>query len=239
VLRREDELSECALALVDERVTRLDPRTCTAISEADAQAKGYTPRVEVDASPRETWAFELTVGLGGAQDDAYTRRLQDFEFYDSSLGVYGRWQFAVARQLGPHLSAVFDFRNYESSTFARDLLTTKRREVVEEFEWWTLALGAHLRTHVDAFDGVLRFYAQAGAGLGMSHSKLVEDAQNQFGPVLAGELGMFFMPTTIMGLSLSSAYSYAPLLRNELGESRNCGGLQIGLGVRFRTWSQP
>jgi hypothetical protein len=239
VLRRAGELSECALALADERVTRLDTRACTAIDEDDARAKGYLPRVEVEAEPREAWAFEFTVGLGGAPDDAYTRRLQDFEYSDSTLGVYGRWQVALARQLGPHLSAVFDFRNYETATFERDLLSTENHEVSESFEWWTLALAAHLRTHVDVFDGMLRFYAQLGAGLGMGHSKLVDDVQNQFGPVLSGEAGMFFMPTTIMGLLLSSAYSYAPLLHNELGESRNCGGLQVGLGLRFRTWSTP
>jgi hypothetical protein len=100
-------------------------------------------------------------------------------------------------------------------------------------------MDASLRGHLDAVSDVLRFYGQLGVGLGLAHSKFEEDAETQFGPVLSASGGIIVMPWKYVGAVLSVGYSYAPLLRNELDESRNSGGLQLGLGLRLRTWSQP
>lgn len=242
VLRRPSELRECRFTLVDGRATRLLPDSCEAISEDIARAKGYTATERDEGPPgdsarHEAWALELMLGLGGTSDDAYTQRLEDFGFH-TVPGLGWRFQLAVSRQLNPYLSVVFDFRNLESAQYERDLQSTEH-ESIEHYDWWSYGVNANLRGHIDAVSDVLRFYAQLGAGLGLAHSKLQEDAETEFGPVFSASTGIIYMPWSYVGAVLSLTYSYAPLLRNELDESRNSGGLQLGLGLRFRTWRQP
>ena len=166
-----------------------------------------------------------------------TQRLEEFGFHPM-FETGWRFQLAVERQLNSYLSAVFDLRNVESARYERDLQSTEG-DVIEHYEWWSYALSANLRGQLDAVRDVLGFYGQLGAGLGLAHSKLEEDADTQLGPVLSASAGIIYMPWKYFGGLLSLTYSYAPLLRNELDDSRNSGGLQLGIGLRFRTWSQP
>ena len=243
VLRQPSELRECQFSLVDGRTSRLLPESCEAISEDAARAKGYAPADPPRGSARhEAWALELTIGFGGTTKDEYTQRLNDFGFYPpgEELWPYVGWryQLAVSRQLDPYLSAVFDFRNLESMRYERNAQSTEQ-EATEHYDWWSYALSANLRGHLDLVTDVLRVYMQLGAGLGLAHSKLQDDGETRFGPVFSVSGGISYMPWTYVGFVLSVTYTEALLLRNELDEYRNSGGLQLGLGLRFRTWSQP
>jgi hypothetical protein len=241
LLRQESALSNCALSLVDTRVTRLIPSQCQPISEADARAKGYLPPLASDERPHESWSLELNIGLGADTAlGAYRRRLEDFGFYrDIWADAPWRWQVVVARQLAPHLSVLADVRNLDAAHYERDLLSSKETRRIENFDWSGYALGLQLRAHSDMFRDTLRFYAQFGGGLGLVHSKLGSDAQNYLGPLLSAGAGLFYMPFHVFGFTLQASYSYAPVLSNELGEHHDSGGLTISIGLRGRLWSKP
>jgi Caspase domain len=239
VLRRGGVLAECALTLPEGRVTQLTTDSCQLLSEAEAQAKGYSAMASARPRPGETWALELAVALGHSAGDAYTHRLGDFGFAPTTLhGDTARWQVAVSRQLDPHLSAVADLRTLDGSNFTRDLGANASTPMVETFSWWTLAFSLNLRAHIDASES-LRFYAQLGGGAGLAFSRLRKDSQTQAGPVLSGSVGMNHMAFGCFGFFLQATYSYAPLLHNELDDVHNSGGFSLSIGLRLRNWSQP
>jgi hypothetical protein len=240
VLRRNGVLAECVLALADATLTPLLSDSCKLLDEVQARTKGYYTALRVSDSPvpqpraaRETWAIDLNVGLGGSGNDAYTARLAEFDFGTELLNVNRRYQLAVSRQLGSHLSAVVDVRNLDTADFSRDLQAPNNRHVFQEFTWWSLAIGGHLRVHVDA-GRFLRFYAQLGLGPGFAFSTLGKDKQTQLGPVLSSSVGMFWMPYDYFGFVFQTNYAYAPILRNEIGDVHDSGGLCLSLGLRFR-----
>ena len=217
---------------------------CQAIDEAGARAKGYAALVPpLGEAPQEAWSVELHLGLGSRSRDAYTHRLGEFGFYDArglfDVGDLLRWQLAVARQLGPHLSLVADVRNYDSGKYDRDIQSTHDKTVLEHFRWASYALAVHLRAHVDLFHQTLRFYAQLGAGAGLVHSNLESTPENYVGPVLAAAAGFFYMPFRSFGFTFEAGYAYAPVLRNELSDHHDSGGLALCMGLRYRTWSSP
>jgi hypothetical protein len=242
LLRQPSGLSDCALSLVDERATQLTPSTCKPISEADARAKGYLPPLAADQpASHESWSLEVSIGLaGGSGAGTYRRRLEDFGFRGGAwTDAPWRWQVAVAHQLARNLSVLADVRNLDAAHYERDLLSSKDTRRVENFDWSGLAFGLQLRAHVDVFGDALRFYAQLGGGLGLVHSQLVSDAQNDLGPLLSVGAGLFYMPFYVFGFTLQTSYSYAPVLANELGEHHDSGGLTVSIGLRGRIWSQP
>jgi hypothetical protein len=244
VLRQDGALSECSLQLQEGQVTRLAPAACHALDEVDARSKGYAALVpEAATLEREAWSVELQIGLGGSKKDAYTQRLEDFGFADTS-DIFGtdnvlRLQLAIARQLGPHFSVLTSVRNYDSGRYERDLQSTHDTRITERFTWTSYALQLQLRVHSDAFHQTLRLYAQLGGGLGLVHSQLVSTIENDFGPVLSGAAGLFYMPFRPFGFVFEAAYAYAPVLHNELGDHHDSGGLSLAIGLRYRTWSSP
>jgi hypothetical protein len=222
-------ISECRIELRDGQITRVVASACAALTAIE-------PR-----GPVEQWAFELGFGLGHFSHDDYTHRLNDFGFAEQILagGTPLRWSLAVSRQLAPHLSVLGDLRNFDNAVYKRDLLSTASSQVIERFAWSSYALGIHLRAQADAFGDHLRFYAQLGGGLGYVHSKLVDHAEERFGAQLAASAGLFYMPWRHFGFLGQLTYAYAPILSNELGDGHDSGGVQLMLGLRYRTWSEP
>jgi hypothetical protein len=242
VLRAGGSLSQCALALSDARVTLLAAGACRRLSQAEAASKGYWQQLGAAGSwpppRRELWSVDVTIGLGSSSEDAYTQRLKDFAFQsDASLFPGLRLQVSVARQLGEHLSAVLDLRNLDDGAYQRTIRATDGH-TTEHFRWWSLALGAHLRAHVDPARS-LRLYAQLGIGPGMAVSTLDDYREYRFGPMLSAAAGLFWMPFGIFGFVAQASYSYAPLLRNELDDAHNGGGFNVSTGFRIRNWGAP
>lgn len=241
LLRAGELISECPLQLQDGQVTRVLPSGCHALSPAQARAKGYLG-TEPPAKPRqERWGVELNFGLGDTLHDAYTRRLQDFGFSEQVLGggTPLRLWLAVSRQFLPHLSAVADLRNFDNASYQRDLLSTASQDVREHFSWSSYALGLQLRAHGDLFHDHLRLYGQLGGGLGYAHSSLKGHGEDRFGPQLAATAGVFYMPWRHFGFTTQLSYAYVPVLANELGDRHDSGGVQLTMGIRYRSWGEP
>ncbi|HEX7481220.1 MAG TPA: hypothetical protein VF331_25690 [Polyangiales bacterium] len=242
VLGAGQRISECRIELRDEQVTRVVASACSALAASEARAKGYLPAATSQPrGPLEQWAFELSFGLGHFSHDDYTHRLNDFGFAEQILagGTPLRWSLAVSRQLAPHLSVLGDLRNFDNAVYKRDLLSTASNQVSERFAWSSYALGLHVRAQADAFGAQLRFYAQLGGGLGYVHSKLVDHTEEHFGAQLAASAGLFYMPWRHFGFLGQLTYAYAPILSNQLGDGHDSGGVQLMLGLRYRTWSEP
>jgi hypothetical protein len=243
VLRRDRQLVECEIGLAPDAVTTLAVEHCKPIDEQDAEAKGYlaahSPRSAAAAPmrPSEGWSLELTLGFGGTREDDYTHRLNEFGFQSSmfwNANLY--WQIAVGRQLHRNFSVLVDVRDYEATSFTRELRSTDDPDMQQHFRWATYALGLHLRAHVDLGDS-FRAFVQAGTALGYVRSNLDGHGEDHFGPVASTTAGLIWMVVPNGGFILQAHYSYVPVLANELGEHRNGGGASVSLGFRFRTWS--
>lgn len=242
VLRRGATLTECDLPLSEGRSTWLEPRACTPITEAQARAKGrdfagLPPQAAQARAPQETWSMVLAIGARtGTVHDAYVHRLQDFGFESGfELMADPSWQVTFGRQLSGNWSLGLDARNLDTGNSQRPLYGAGAKTT--HFSWTSYALTAQLQAHVDTSRWV-RLFAQLGAGAGLVHSELNGDAEDQFGPVLAGSLGLYIMPWKVFGFVLQGMYTYAPILSNELNETHNSGGLSVTTGLRFRIWSE-
>ena len=87
-------------------------------------------------------------------------------------------------------------------------------------------------------------FAEADAGLGIAFSTLErgepggrihEFTEKHYGPVFRGALGMTFGFSEHFGAYLSTAYVYAPVLQNDVGDMHNEGGISISTGLRLRS----
>jgi hypothetical protein len=243
VLRAGDAISSCAASLRDGAVTRVQPAGCSELDAEAAAAKGYfgADAIELESRrPRERFGLELGLGAGSVGQGAYTDRLADFGFAEQQLveGAFLRLALAGTLQLSDHLSAVVDLRNLDHRRYQRTLLAGTSADPEERFAWWSFALGAHLRAHVDLGGDLFRLFAQLGGGAGYVQSELDGYVDRQLGPHLGAGAGAFYMPARHFGLGLQLSYAYAPMLANEIGDHHDNGGLALLVSLRYRSWER-
>lgn len=232
--RGEGVIRSCAITLPARGVHVLSASGCDEITEEQATARA------ANDGPSMAWGAELGVGFAmEGRDGDYTARLNAFGYhprlFDTDWNL--RRAVAVERQIRGRLSVLLTFDSLEQRTFDRTFTDDSR----DTFEWRTWAVGLQLRGTLPLAGHWLYGYAQGGLGLGIARSwfnpgreQEPTNAQTSFGVQLSGALGLRFMPWRHAGFYLQAGYTFAPILRNDLGDRHDSGGVAIVTGLRVQ-----
>jgi hypothetical protein len=247
-VRRGDAAVRCNLNLSDGIETLLEPSAC--------------PRVELEATDskgppdgtREGWLLELGLGGGwGSHEDAYVRRLHDFQLGTDGRN-FARFTISVGRRVHRNLVLGLEYFNLEAREFERDL------EFEQDFSWNAHAVGPFVQADVGF--GVRRSINLFGrAGFGASIAWTTFDAarpetdfnsdnpsfqnttvrthpvtQHFVRPCVWLSTGLQLMATRLIGFQFELRYAFAPGIENDFAEVHNAGGVAFTAGIRLRTW---
>ncbi|HEX6242867.1 MAG TPA: caspase family protein [Polyangiales bacterium] len=201
---------------------------------------GHTPK---GMTPYERWFVEAGTSFRFARDDAYVDTLKDFRFQDQGspngldLGSFAP-QLAGGAAFNRHAELLARLDRLAARELYRSLERGPFPNDETRFKWrsWSIALAARGRWPL--LDERLAPFAELGVGLGIARSTYEFEGESnkeaQYGPVLLAAVGTSVHLFWRFGLVLKVAYDYAPILRNELGQRHDDGGLNIGLALRLR-----
>jgi hypothetical protein len=261
-LRKDGSAFRCPFELFEGQAHRLDLGACrvarleTAAAKGDAGGGGvavHPPRERPASRGDEGFFLELNMGRTTyARDDGFEGRLEDFGFEGKSVSLFDG-QLSLGRRLGSHLAV-------GASLFDLDAARYEREEQFYEYDAGAVAAFVQVdrgwvgRRLINLFvrgsvgyafgDSVFDAYqvldqnADAdGLEVNLNRREKVEDDLD--GIALSATAGASLMPLRNAGFMLSLRYTYAPILENGLGESRNLGGLAVFFGIRLRNWEGP
>ncbi|MCB9629505.1 MAG: caspase family protein [Sandaracinaceae bacterium] len=225
-------IRSCDITLPARGVHTLSASSCQEITAEQATAR------EARTGPTRTWAFELGFGFGrrGRASD-YTQRLNDFGF---TRGLFSadwtpRMALAVERTVSRHFSVLLTFDQLEVQRFDRVFFDDSD----DDYSWRAWSVGAQLRGTVPLAGHWLYGYAQGGLGLGIARTRFNPGREQEptnvltdYGVTLSAALGLRVMPGRRAGFYLQGGYSYAPILRNNLGDRHDSGGPTILTGFQ-------
>lgn len=239
LVRRGDKAESCTVRL-SSGVSDLPTSGCSRVRVEQVATRGEAgPAARV-----ETFFMEHSAGFNNTHDDPYQQRLVDFGFGEAedagdkdtvyTLGL----AFAVTR----HFTLVGGLGSLDNDRRVREIYATAGDRSDEDytFRWSGWRSGLYGRLQLPLAQEWLVPYAQAGGGLGWGTTRFYTpdetDVQKQFGPVVAGGLGLQFMPRfgTFRGVGLfwQSELVYAPIIHNLLGDRHDSGGIVHQLGIR-------
>jgi hypothetical protein len=227
----------CDLQLAQhrEQVLRID-----GCAEVPPDPVGVKGRALLD-DRLERWSLEM--GLGGLRNrhDRYTDTLTEFGF-DEQKGLFdlgASFQISVCHSLTRYVSLVAGWTRLDSASYEREVHGADGKRY-QSFEWSAHAIGLYVRGTLPLARGIVRFYAQGGAGFGWADTEYrdplqaseVVDDQLDWGYHLALAGGMSVMPSRYIGVYGQLGYIYAPIVDNLVGDTHDSGGFAGYLGVR-------
>lgn len=202
---------------------------CTREPLAAATGKG-------ELAPARRLRIELT-GLAGAErQDAFTATLRSFGYQprdglSAGLALSATWQI-------DHWLAIGAFGGLSGAP--EWTLPTEQQPL--RFSWRTWEAGALARAQQPLGDHGLAartaIYAQAGAGLGIVTTRLVDqnaypnDARD-LGWAMTLGAGLHVEANRGIGFSLGYAFDYAPVMDNLIGDVHASGGHRLSTGVSY------
>jgi hypothetical protein len=229
--RRDRDIRRCTLVL-DRGSTALDVGRCSPVETFELAAKG--------AEARETWALELGIGASRPAKDRYHDRLGDFGFHEHLFLGVPRLSLALVRslrhiQLGAEL-VTLDTREYRRPGAENGVNQD------EHFKWSTFGLGAFARAGYPLLSW-LTPYAQLGFGLSLarssyqevdstSHAVTADDGDTFLGYWVKGAVGLSLMPWRHVGFFVQSHLTFAPTVKNRIGDVHDDGGFFVMVGMR-------
>jgi hypothetical protein len=228
----------CELTLPDRGNLALATDGCESVQQAPVAVKG--------AAPAEPWreTVSLEVGLGAMRNakDDYTATLEDFRFEEQWDPLDRLVTFSVAATYGltRHISLVAGWTMLDGGAYKREAFDADNERRNQWFEWSAHAIGLYARWTLPLFRGHLNPYLQAGGGLAWGTSAYrdtlqaspVVDDQLHWGFHLAIAGGLQLMPWRYFGFFGQMAYLYAPVVKNEVGQTHDSGGPSLVCGLR-------
>jgi Caspase domain len=251
-VRARGQILACSVTLTDGQVTALELGTCQ-IAAANGVPKGFEDDAPEDAQPVDApadgarelreldrWAIEGSLGvLGRANDDGYSRTLQNFDYEEKSLLLRpaARATLGVTRLVAPHLTVLVQAQTLTGDSYERTVSGGS-----DTFEFQGYGAGAYLRAHTDVLPRYLQIYGQAGGGASMAMTTLTTGVstnprttkETQWGYLLGGAAGVLLAPDARFGGFAQASYEVAPAMVNNLGERHDLGGFAVSLGLRVR-----
>jgi hypothetical protein len=232
--RRERDIRRCSLTLGERGTTVLEVGRCAPVESFEIAAKGGEPA-------RERWALELGIGVSRPVDDRYHERLRDFGFHEHLLFGAPRLSLALVRSLRRYTQVGVELATLDAREYRREG-AENGVDQDEHFRWSSGALGAFGRLG----DPLLRWlypYAQLGLGVvlarsnyqevGMESQAVTSEATETFlGYWVKGALGVSLMPWQHVGFFAQVHRSFAPTLKNRIGDVHDDGGLFLLVGMR-------
>jgi hypothetical protein len=236
---------QCRLALVDDRLTRLDTALCAAVEPERTAVKGFAmDAVESAGEPKEPeiteperWRIEAGLGLSGRQTDGYTRRLEDFGYeYQKGLTPAVRFTAGVSRLLAPHLTAVLQFSTLGVEDYKRSIADTEDAVTLHAY-----GAGIYLRASADLLGRWVGVYGQAGAGMTLGVLRydtqqtgvVPSSSDTSVGYLLSGAAGIDLRTGRRFRLFFQVGYDRAPAIANLIGDRHDSGGVSGLLGLRM------
>ena len=239
LVRKGDRMESCSVRL-STGVSDLPTAGCSRVKVEEVATRG-----EAGPGARyETFFMEHSFGANNTHDDPYQQRLVDFGFGESldNGDVDTVYTLGLAFALTRHLTVVGGLGSLDNDRRAREVYGVAGDRADDEytFRWSGWRSGVYGRLQLPLVQEWLVPYAQAGGGLGWGTTRFStadeKDVQKQFGPVVAGGLGLQFMPRIVdfrgVGLFWQSELVYAPIIHNLLGDRHDSGGVVHQLGFR-------
>ncbi len=263
---------KCPVTLADAKVTSLDLGTCESIRLGgvakgdgeygygfdDEESAPQSAQKDVplgaptsnDVARRDPWQIESGFGFLWRQEDAYTRRLNEFgyAYREQFLSLKApRFRFHVGASKGvlPHLSVGAYFHTLEGDRYERNLTDNS-----DSFSWDAYGLSAFVRASTVPIGQMkpksshIELYAQGAIGLslgittlttGGTKSTATETTTDTFWSyVIGGHAGAAFATSGPLVVFLQGGYEYAPTISNLIGDTHNSGGPSVQLGARVR-----
>lgn len=231
---------ECELRLRPGSTTELKLANCSAVAIASGIEKGGAPSELRLSRPRHVrdvrppWNIELSVGLRGRSDDAYTDRLETFGYdrADEFFDVNSHIALRAIRRVGPHLSLGASIGSVESESYRRHTDGASTYDL----NWSASHLSALAR--IDQEFGRLQLFAEGELGLTRAESTLTESEMSRsasevhYGYNAGAFAGLAAMPWRNFGFTMRVGYGISSTLENELGETRLAAGVVTSIGMR-------
>jgi hypothetical protein len=231
LLRQGDEVRECDVNLPAQSTVTFDVAACHAAPVDWGATKG-----EAAAGPR--WGLELSLGVLVGRQDSYVNVMRQFGFDQFGgnvwLGLSHQVSLTGVHALTRRLSLTLDLLELDAESRTR---SGGEGGDNATFGWSSYGLGAGLRAQRPVFRGRLIPYAQLSAGPAVAFTTWTDTTgtfrQSFFGYYLGAGAGAAFMPWRSLGVLVQAAYYYAPIIKNDIGDTHDSGGLAVELGTRF------
>jgi Caspase domain len=247
-VRNGDAAVRCNLDVLDGSELTLDPSGCPAVDLEAADSKGPPDGTKE--------GFIVVLGLGGgwgSHDDAYLRRLRDFQLQNQDSS-WIRFTIAAGRRLLDNLVLGLEYFNLASRNFERDL------EFEQGFSFDAHAVGPFVQGDIGFGERrAINLFVRAGGGLSIAWTSFdaasMEDdftsdnpsfenttvqthavTQTFVRPCAWLSAGLDVMPSRYFGFAFEFRYAFAPGIENEFGEVHNLGGMALTAGLRLRSW---
>lgn len=208
----------------------IDLGGCDEVTLVDAGAKGGAAAI---ANP---WAIELSAGLGGVRDDAFARRLEDFDYQAGPLRT--SLSLGVVRRLAPHLAAFGRLTRIGGEHWSYD---AELEPLGYDVTSHALTVGG--RAELASRDDRTLLHAEAGAGVTWARERFEDEMDRVFhddffGAHLSAGAGFTRYPTWLggVGLGVSARWIYAPTVDNDLPDpdTMDVGALFFGVTAAYR-----
>jgi hypothetical protein len=236
LVRRDKQAMSCPVVLRDGGVGTIDLATCEKVKLASAVAKGVTTNDEVILADGRRLAVELTFGVGGEMDDAFTQNLRDFGFRRKLIELVPHLQIAGRYRLSKNLQVGGSLGITGSPTWSRE-----DTDATLEFSWTTASVVGFARADHALFWPRLRPFVQAGIGVGLGSTKLVDEMnvtheESHTGVVLTGSAGVEVNRVIGSGFGLAGQYTFtfAPVITALTGDRHLGLGHYLELAAHYR-----
>lgn len=247
-IRTGDEAVRCTLNVRTGVEAVLDPVGCPSVPLESAESKGPPD------GTKEGWIFELGIGgAWGAHEDAYVRRLDQFQL-DQVDSSWTRFTISAGRRLFPYFVVGLEYFNLSARDFKRDL------EFEQDFSWNAHALGPFVQGDIGFGERrAVNLFVRGGVGLSIAWTtfdaastdssfdsedpsfenttvKTQRASQHFVRPCAWLGGGVQLMLSRWIGFQFELRYAFAPGLENEFGEVHDLGGTSLTVGLRLRSW---
>ncbi len=234
-------IRHCRFALADDRVTTLDPAACEEVKDVGV-AKGDVDDLSI-VRP-EPWTIEASTSILFRQEDAWTKRLQQFGYNNDDFLKTPNVRASVGASRGilPYISLAIDAHTLAGDSYYRNVGNGDDKVSFDAYGLggWVRAQTAPIgRDSLHA--GYIQVYGQAGAGLALAFQHLKTgttggphefSGDTYWGYQLGVMGGVAVQSPGIFGAFLQAGYEYAPTISNLVGETHNSGGPSVGVGLR-------
>ena len=232
MVKQETVAYTCALTLSEGASAAVDLRRCKKTKLREYNTKGTLEK------RREHLFFELGMGTLIKTSDRYVKRLNDFSYSSTELltETVIHWHITAMVGLIRYLQAGVSFFKLDSGFFNTE-------DASHTFDWRAHAVGLVVRARFPVAKDWVVPYVQAGAGAawGTTHYNADEEVDEGNGREdeerfwryhVSGAGGIQLMPWRFLGFFLQVEYTYAPVIRNLIGDVHNSGGVEIFTGIR-------
>jgi hypothetical protein len=233
LVRQGDEVRACDVSLPAQSTVTFDVSRCRPVTVDEGIAKG-------SEHPTAPWGLELSLGVLQGHEDSYVSVMRQFGFDEFGgnvwLGLSHQLSLTATRALDRHLALTLDLLELNAESRSRSGGLDGGDAT---FGWSSYGLGAGLRGARPLLAGRLIPYAQVSVGPALGVTTWTDATgtyhQTYFGYFLGARIGAAFMPLPwrSLGLLVQAGYYYAPIIKNDVGDTHDSGGVAVQLGTRY------